>query len=52
MYSYEDRIQAVELYNRLCKRVNPTIRQLGYQTKDALKGWYRKYEEQLNLPLG
>jgi hypothetical protein len=30
MYSYEDRIRAVELYITLGKRVRATIRQLGY----------------------
>lgn len=40
MYSYEDRIRAVELYIKLGKRVRPTIRQLGYPTKNSLKGWY------------
>ena len=35
MYSYDDRIQAVELYIKLGKRVGPTIRQLGYPTKNA-----------------
>jgi len=30
MYSYEDRIRAVELYIKLGKRVRPTIRQLGH----------------------
>lgn len=39
MYSYEDRIRAVELYVKLGKRVRPTIRQLGYPAKNALKGW-------------
>jgi hypothetical protein len=29
MYSYEDRIRAVELHIRLGKRVRVTIRQLG-----------------------
>ncbi len=38
MYSYEDRIRAVELYIRLGKRVGATILQLGYLTKNALKG--------------
>ncbi|NPC58495.1 IS3 family transposase [Caenimonas soli] len=52
MYSYEDRIQAVELYIKLGKRVRPTIRQLGYPTKNALKGWYREYEQRRDLPLG
>ena len=52
MYSYEDRIRAVELYVRLGKRLNATIRQLGYPTKNALRGWYREYEQRLDLPIG
>jgi transposase-like protein len=52
MYSYEDRIRAVELYIKLGKRVRPTIRQLGYPTKNALKGWHREYEQRLDLPVG
>ena len=34
MYSYADRIRAVGLYIKLGKRVKPTIRQLGYPTKE------------------
>ena len=49
MYSYEDRIRAVELYIKLGKRVKPTIRQLGYPTKNSLKGWYREYQQRLDL---
>ncbi len=30
MYSYEDRIRAVELYIKLGKRARPTLRQLGH----------------------
>ena len=52
MYSYEDRIRAVELYIKLDKRVGPTIRQLGYPTKNALKDWYREYQQRLDLPAG
>ena len=52
MYSYEDRIRAVELYIKLGKRVGPTIRQLGYPTKNALKGWHREFEHRLDLPMG
>jgi len=33
MYSYEDKIRAVELYIKLGKRVKAAIRQLGYPTK-------------------
>lgn len=52
MYSYEDRIRAVQLYIKLGKRIKATIRQLGYPTKNALKGWYREYERQSDLPTG
>ena len=44
MFSYEDRLRAVQLYIKLGKRVGLTIRQLGYPTKNALKSWYREYE--------
>lgn len=49
MYSYADRLRAVELYIRLGKRVKATIRQLGYPTKNALKSWYREYEQRRDL---
>jgi transposase InsO family protein/transposase-like protein len=52
MYSYEDRIRAVELYIKLGKRVKATILQLGYPTKNALKGWHREYEQRLDLSEG
>jgi transposase InsO family protein/transposase-like protein len=52
MYSYDDRIRAVELYIKLGKQVRPTIRQLGYPTKNALKGWYREYQQRLDIPVG
>ncbi len=38
MYSYADRLRAVELYTRLGKRLNATIRQLGYPTKNSPSG--------------
>ncbi|MCW8177664.1 hypothetical protein [Verminephrobacter aporrectodeae] len=52
MYSYDDRIRAVALFIKLSKRVRPTIRQLGYPTKNSLKDWYREYEQRLDLPMG
>lgn len=52
MYSYEDRLRAVRLYIKLGKRVRLTIRQLGYPTKNALKTWYREYEQSQDLPAG
>ena len=44
MFSYEDRLRAVQLYIKLGKRIGLTIRQLGYPTKNALGNWYREYE--------
>lgn len=52
MYSYEERTRAVRLYIKLGKRVAATIRQLGYPTKNALKGWHREFEQRQDLPLG
>lgn len=50
MYSYADRMRAVQLYIKLGKRIGATIRQLGYPTKNSLKDWYREYEECRDLP--
>lgn len=52
MYSYEDRLRAVQLYIKLGKRLGLTIRQLGYPTKNALKTWYGEYEQRLELQAG
>ena len=52
MYSYDDRLRAVQLYIKLGKRLGLTIRQLGYPTKNALKTWYCEYEQRLVLPVG
>jgi transposase-like protein len=52
MYSNEDRIRAVELYIKRGEHVRATIRQPGYPTKNALKGWHRKFEQRLDLPVG
>ena len=49
MYSYEDRIRAVKLFIKLGKRTGPTIRQLGFPTKNALKSWCREYERSRDL---
>lgn len=50
MYSYADRMRAVQLYIKLGKRMGLTIRQLGYPTKNALKAWCREYELHHDLP--
>lgn len=52
MYSYEDRLRAVQLYIKLGKRLGLAIRQLGYPTKNALITWYREYEQRHDLPTG
>jgi len=52
MYSYEDRMRAVQLYIKLGRRVKATIRQLGYPTKNALKQWCREYERGPGLSAG
>lgn len=52
MYSYAERMKAVQLYIKLGKRVGATIRQLGYPTKNSLKDWYREYERHHDLPTG
>ncbi|HGN3393160.1 IS3 family transposase [Pseudomonas aeruginosa] len=52
MYSYEDRVRAVQLYIKLGKRSGATIRQLGYPTKNSLKSWHEEYELHLDLSAG
>ena len=52
MYSYEHRIRAVKLYEKLGKRTGATIRQLGYPTKNALKSWHREFEQDRDLATG
>ena len=52
MYSYEDRVRAVKLYIKLGKRIAATICELGYPTKNALKGWHREFERSRDLPMG
>ena len=52
MHSYEDRIRAVKLYIWLGKSAGPTIRKLGYPTKNSLKGWCREYEQERDLQVG
>ena len=52
MYSYEDRVRAVQLYIKLGKRSGATIRQLGYPTKNSLKNWHEEYERSHDLSRG
>ncbi|MFC0280361.1 hypothetical protein ACFOHK_15240 [Falsigemmobacter intermedius] len=50
MYSYEERMRAVALYVKLGKRPHGTIRELGYASRNALKGCCLKFERQQDLP--
>ena len=52
MYSYQDRLRAVELYINLGKRAAACIHQLGYPSRKALKNWHREYEQRHALPSG
>lgn len=52
MYSYEERLRAVQLFIKLDQRIGLTIRQLGYPTKNSLKTWYREYEQRDDLAPG
>ena len=45
MYSYDDRLRAVQLYIMPGNRAGLTMRQLGYPTRNALKAWHRAYEQ-------
>jgi len=43
MYSYDERLKAVELYLKFGKRIGTTIRHLGYPTKNSLKQWHQEF---------
>ncbi len=51
MYRYEERLRTVKLYIKLGKRAQATIRELGYPTKNALKGWHREYQRLQDFPI-
>jgi transposase-like protein len=50
IYSYKNRIRAVQLYTKLGKCTIVTIRQLGYPTANALKSWHQNFEQERDLP--
>lgn len=50
MYSYEDRIRAMQLYIKYGKRTAAVIRELGYPSRKNLRRWYRAYVEAGDLP--
>ncbi|RCV85927.1 IS3 family transposase [Billgrantia montanilacus] len=50
MYSYEDRIRAVELYLKYGKSASAVVRELGYPSPKNLRRWYRTYVDTGGLP--
>jgi putative transposase len=42
MYSYEDRIKAVELYIKYDKSAAATVQELGYPSYKMLIRWYKE----------
>ena len=49
MYSYEDRIKAVQLYERYGKRAAAVIRELGYPNRHILAKWYQEYVSEAEI---
>ena len=45
MYSYKERIRAIELYIKYGCCATDTVRELGYPGEAMLKLWYREYRE-------
>lgn len=49
MYSYEDRIKAVELYIKYDLSAVDTVQELGYPGRKMLVRWYKEYQEKGGL---
>lgn len=45
MYSYEDRIKAVRLYEKYGKHTVAVVRELGYPNRHMLTKWYQEYKD-------
>ena len=45
MYSYEERMKAIELYIKYERSIAGTIRELGYPSRGALARWYKEYKK-------
>src|SRR5690554_187514 len=45
MYSYEERMKAIELYIKYDRSIADTIRELGYPSRGALARWYKEYQK-------
>lgn len=51
MYSYEDRIKAVELYIKYDMCIADTVRELGYPNRKMLVLWFKEYQKNGDLHL-
>ena len=49
MYSYQERLRAVELYIKLGTRQKVVICQLGYPTKNFLRAWHEEFQNSGDL---
>ena len=45
MYSYEDRMRAVELYIQFDLQAEKTARALGYASARNIQRWYKEHKE-------
>lgn len=51
MYSYSDRLKAIEAYIQYGKSAAATVRALGYPSKKQLRRWYQGYLASGQIPL-
>lgn len=49
MYTYEQRMEAVNLYIKYGHRAAAVIRELGYPNRHMLVKWYKEFQETGNL---
>ena len=49
MYSYEQRIKAVQLLIKYDMSYSTVIYELGYPDSGSLRGWYKEYKENGDL---
>ena len=45
MYSYEDKIRAIELYLRYDRSAAAVVNELGYPNRHTLRLWYMEFAE-------
>ena len=50
MYSFEEKMKAVNLYIKYHHKAAPVIRELGYPDRHMLAKWYKQYEATGTLP--